>query len=154
MLKVLATINKTLVGKAWAITLGPDKPIPSPRTGGGGPPNGEANYTEGSFNIGQAGKGVIPHAGTGNYEANFWDWVGRLMGVVMPIAALLVLAYLIWGAVEWITSEGDSGKLQKARNKMMHAVIGLIILASVTAIFAALQQFLGVCLIGIGGACK
>jgi len=154
MLKVLTTINKALVSEAWAIIPEPDETIPGPYAEGNEQIGSETNYTEVSFNIGQAGKGVIPHASAGNYEANFWDWVSRLMGVVMPIAALLVLAYLIWGAVEWITSEGDPGKLQKARNKMMHAVIGLIILASVTAIFAALQQFLGVCLIGIGGACE
>ena len=120
--------------------------------------NGNSSYgttgskTQGNFNIGEAGQGYIPHASVGNYETNFWDLVSSLLSVVIPIAALLVLLYLIWGAFEWITSEGDSGKLEKARKKMMHAIIGIIVIASALAIFALVQQFLGICVMKWSGA--
>jgi len=56
----------------------------------------------------------------------------------------LVFAFLIWGAIEWITSAGDKGKMESARNKISNAIVGLVILAAVTAIFLVLQQFLGI----------
>lgn len=54
----------------------------------------------------------------------------RLWANAMTIGALLVIFYFLFGAIEWITSAGDTGKLDKARQKMMHAAIGMIILVS------------------------
>ena len=54
----------------------------------------------------------------------------KFWGNATTLGALLTIGYFILGAFEWITSEGDSGKLQKARNKMLHAAIGLLILVS------------------------
>jgi hypothetical protein len=54
----------------------------------------------------------------------------RLWGNAMTIGALLVIVYFLWGALEWILSAGDSGKLDKARQRMMHAALGMIILVS------------------------
>lgn len=34
----------------------------------------------------------------------------------------------LWGAIEWITAGGDSGKVGKARDKITQAIIGLVIL--------------------------
>jgi NADH:ubiquinone oxidoreductase subunit 6 (subunit J) len=47
---------------------------------------------------------------------------------VISIGAILVLVFFIWGALEWITSGGDKGKLENARNRITQAVVGLIIL--------------------------
>ncbi len=54
---------------------------------------------------------------------HFWD-------VVIQVGALAVLLYFIWGAIEWVTSGGEKGKLETARNRMLHAAIGLLILVS------------------------
>ena len=48
-------------------------------------------------------------------------------GVLIFIAVILSLLYLVWGAFDWITSEGNKQKLDQARNKITLAVIGLII---------------------------
>lgn len=53
-----------------------------------------------------------------------------MWNAIVIVGGLLVLYYFIMGSVEWITSEGDKGKLQKARDKMLHAFIGLLILVS------------------------
>jgi len=74
------------------------------------------------------------------------DLGGILTGVlsfVMVIAALLVLFYLILGGIEWITSGGDKGKTESARNKITAAVIGIIILAAAFAITQVIVRFLG-----------
>lgn len=79
-----------------------------------------------------------------NPEGGFGALLSKYLGVIMVMAALLLLLYLVWGSVEWITSEGDKGKLEKARNKMMQAIIGIIVLAASIGIFNLLQNFLGI----------
>jgi hypothetical protein len=79
-----------------------------------------------------------------NPESFFQDWVITLTTVVLVIGALLVLFYLIWGGIDWITAGGDSGKTEKARNKIFQSVIGLLVLASAYAIFFLITNFLGI----------
>ncbi len=77
-------------------------------------------------------------------DGGFGVFFGGMMRAAMTVAAILVFAFLIWGAIEWITSAGDKGKMESARNKISNAIVGLVILAAVTAIFLVLQQFLGI----------
>lgn len=81
-------------------------------------------------------------AGRG-YAANFGTMFSSLLNVVMLIAALLVFAYMIWGGIEWITSGGDKGKAESARNKLTAAIIGLVIVAASYAVVTLVVQFLG-----------
>lgn len=48
----------------------------------------------------------------------------------IAIGAVITLVLFIWGAIEWITSSGDSGKVQKSQQKMLQGAIGLFILVS------------------------
>lgn len=66
-----------------------------------------------------------------------------LLNIVIIIAALLVFVYLILGGIEWITSGGDKGKTESARNKITSAIIGLIVLAASWAILTIVLNFLG-----------
>lgn len=108
--------------------------------GGGGGTNVE-------INIGDTAKGSnVP--GTADYVsgdgmAGFAILFGRLLGVVLIIGAILVFLYLIWGGLMWITSGGDKGKVEIARNRITHAVIGLIVLAATIAIYLVVANFLG-----------
>ncbi|MDQ3008380.1 MAG: pilin [bacterium] len=92
-----------------------------------------------TFNSAQAGSGFGP-------------FVGSILTAIMAIAALLVLLNLIWGAIEWISSGGDKGKLESARNRITQSIIGIIVLAASLAIFTALQTFLGINVINFGGS--
>jgi len=69
--------------------------------------------------------------------------INQILKFVMVISALLVFMYLIWGGIEWITSGGDKGKTESARNKITSAVIGLIVVASAFAILQLALTFLG-----------
>ncbi len=79
----------------------------------------------------------------GGYASNLGGVINSLLTIVMALAALAVFIYLIWGAFEWITSGGDKGKTESARNKITAAVIGLIVLAASYAILMLLLQILG-----------
>lgn len=72
------------------------------------------------------------------------ELINKALRFVMVIAALLVFLYLIWGGIEWITSGGDKGKTESARNKITAAVIGLIVVAASYAILQLALTFLGV----------
>lgn len=49
----------------------------------------------------------------------------------------------ITGGINWINSGGDKQKLEAARERLMNAIIGLIILLSIFAIITFIQQVLG-----------
>ena len=69
--------------------------------------------------------------GAANYnstDGGFSVLFGNLMSIIMLLAAILVFAFLIMGALQWLTSGGDKNKVEGARNKMTNAVICLLIL--------------------------
>lgn len=72
------------------------------------------------------------------------DLITGLLNMVLFIAALLVFAYLIWGGIQWITSGGDKGKTEEARNKITAAIVGLAVVAASYAIFRVALTFLGI----------
>ena len=81
-------------------------------------------------------------AGKG-YATNISTLFSSVLNVVMLIAALLVFGFLIMGGIEWITSGGDKGKAEGARNKLTAAVIGLVIVAASYAVLTLILNFLG-----------
>jgi hypothetical protein len=87
-------------------------------------------------------RGVDVDPGQG-FAENFGDLINGVLSFVMVIAALLVFLYLIWGGIEWITSGGDKGKTESARNKITSAVIGLIVVAASYAVLSLALNFLG-----------
>ena len=96
-------------------------------------------------------QGVLAATGINDIEieksTGFASDIGTLfnavLSFVMVIAALMVFFYLIMGGIDWITSGGDKGKTESARNKITAAVIGLIILAASYAILQLVLNFLG-----------
>lgn len=86
-------------------------------------------------------------------SAAFGGWIARLLNIILVLAVLIVFLFLIWGGFEWITSGGDKGKLESARNRITQAVIGLIVLAASTAILILVQDLLNICVIQIGTSC-
>jgi hypothetical protein len=78
------------------------------------------------------------------YVTNFDTLLTLIMNVVLTIGTVAVLFYLIWGGLDWITSGGDKGKTESARNKITAAIIGLIILISSWAILTFVQSLLNI----------
>ncbi len=89
-------------------------------------------------------KVVVDIADAGFKITDIGSLLTGLLNMVMFVAALLVFFYLIWGGIQWITSGGDKGKTEEARNKITAAIIGLAVLAASYAIFLIVLSFLGV----------
>jgi hypothetical protein len=65
------------------------------------------------------------------------------------IAALIIaLVMLVWGAVEWVLSGGSKDAVASARGRIVHALIGLAILAVAFAVVNLAGSFLGFNLLG------
>lgn len=79
---------------------------------------------------------------------NLGSLISALVGALLIVAALLAFFYLILGGIQWITSGGDKAGMEAARNKITHAVVGLVIVGAAWAIMILVQNFLGVTIIG------
>jgi hypothetical protein len=56
------------------------------------------------------------------------DFILAVLGVVAALVAVLALVALVWGAVMYITSLGDEGRVEKAKKIIIYALVGLLIL--------------------------
>jgi hypothetical protein len=74
---------------------------------------------------------------------NVSDLINLLLRIVLVISAILVFMFLIWGAMQWITSGGEKSKTEAARNRMVSAIIGLIIVVTSFAIMTLIVRILG-----------
>lgn len=77
------------------------------------------------------------------YADNIGKLISFVLRVVLAIGALLVFGYLVMGGIEYITSGGEKGKTESARNKITAAIVGLIILAASWAVLNLALSFLG-----------
>ncbi len=82
---------------------------------------------------------------------NLGTLISAIVGALLIISALLAFFYLILGGISWITSGGDKAGMEAARNKITHAIVGLVIVGAAWSIMVLLQNFLGITVIGGSG---
>ena len=98
-----------------------------------------------------AGTTVNPCPTTGSAFDNlcgftFANVVGNLVVTIFIIAIIVALFYLIWGGFKWLTSGGDKGQVQAAREHIVAAIIGLIIIFLSYFILNIILTFFGLSL--------
>lgn len=75
------------------------------------------------------GVNIGENFGFGSSFANsLGEVVSKLVVPIFSIAAFVVTWYFLWGAWDWILSEGDKQKVADARNKITQAIVGFLIL--------------------------
>lgn len=109
------------------------------------------------FALAQFGKGITSPFGdknaytnvdklTASPEAPFSVMeliISNVLGLITVLGAVLFITYFLLGAVGWITAGGDSGKITKARDQIVHGVIGLIILVIAYSVVGLIGTVLG-----------
>ena len=80
----------------------------------------------------------IPSNGKDSIDlSGVFSWIYMIMGA-------LAVIFLVYGAIQYIISRGDPGKMAQAKTTMIYAVIGLVIVilaATMTAlVFNALTN--------------
>lgn len=72
--------------------------------------------------------------------------LGRVIGSFITFGfvmiALAALAFLVWGGIKWLTSQGDKTAVEGARDHIVNAVIGLIVIFLAYLIVNILLAFL------------
>ena len=70
-------------------------------------------------------------------------WINAILPLILVVAVLLTFLYLILGGLRWITSGGDKSKVADARNTIISAVVGLLVLTASFAILNVVLPLLG-----------
>ena len=64
---------------------------------------------------------------TGGLKGDGGGIISFLLSLALIVSVLASFAYLIWGGVNRIMSEGDKTKLESSRKQIVFAIVGLII---------------------------
>lgn len=76
----------------------------------------------------------------------FGKFVGNAVVALMVLASLVALGFLIYGGVKWIMSEGDKTAVENARNTIVGAVIGLVVVFTSYLILSIILGIFGISL--------
>lgn len=89
----------------------------------------------------------VPTVSLGFAVPTFAQVLTFLIRLFFVIAGIVALLYLLLGAFGWITSGGNKEAVDKAREKIQAALIGLILIFAVLAIVTVMENILS---IGLG----
>ncbi len=70
-------------------------------------------------------------------------FLSSLIALAYSGAAIVLIFMLLWGAWDWLISEGEKEKLQNAQRKIISALIGIVLFAIAFAAIEVLGQFTG-----------
>ncbi|MFS8158905.1 MAG: hypothetical protein ACMG6E_01585 [Candidatus Roizmanbacteria bacterium] len=88
----------------------------------------------------QVNTGAVASGGLGFGIPTLSAVLTFLIRFFFVIAGLAALLYLLWGSLDWVMSGGDKDKVDKARQKIMAALIGVIVIVATLSIVWALEQ--------------
>jgi hypothetical protein len=83
---------------------------------------------------------TVPVINPGFSIPSFYQVLTFAIRFFFIVAGLITIVYLLLGAFEWITSGGNKENVDKARQKIQAAVVGLIIIFAVLAIAALIEN--------------
>jgi hypothetical protein len=98
-------------------------------------------FAQSSKSLGNIGDPNIAIGGLGPFSNVFtyanWFTAERVSGVISKVVGVLTVAGSVWfiiqfivGAIKWISSGGDKGNVEQAKEHLTHSVISLGILVS------------------------
>lgn len=75
--------------------------------------------------------------------AGISKFLTNLVALIYSLATIVLIFMILWGAFDWMTSGGEKEKLESARNKIISAIIGIMLFAVAFAVIQVLGQFTG-----------
>jgi sorbitol-specific phosphotransferase system component IIBC len=67
-------------------------------------------------------------------SSNFYEVLGQVLNVILSLLGVILLILVIYSGFLWMTAQGNSPQVEKAKGILVNAVIGIIILVSSFAI--------------------
>lgn len=77
-------------------------------------------------------------------EDNIGRTIRNVVVFFIIIAVVIALMYLLYGGVKWITSKGEKTEVEAARNHIMAAIIGLIVVFLAVFIISIVLSAFGI----------
>lgn len=77
----------------------------------------------------QFGTGTAATCQTQGDETKLNALIAKVINIVSVIVAIVAVIMIIFGGFKYITSGGDSGNVTGAKNTILYAIIGLVIVA-------------------------
>jgi hypothetical protein len=75
---------------------------------------------------------------------NLESFISNLIGFLTALGAIMFVIHFVLGAFGWITSAGDKGKLEHARNRMLYGITGMILIVGAYALLGLLSGLIGI----------
>lgn len=91
-------------------------------------PNIENNLCSGAANLQFGGNDNCKTSG-GQAERKVNDLIADIINVFSVIVGIVAVIMIIYGGFRYIVSGGDSGNVTTAKNTILYAIIGLLIVA-------------------------
>ena len=67
--------------------------------------------------------------GGGTSDANLPNLIKNILFAIISVAGVVAVIFTIVGGVNYMTSSGDAGKIEKAKKTILYALIGLAVCA-------------------------
>lgn len=67
-------------------------------------------------------------SGTSNTNSAINNLATQIVNIVFLIAGVLAVLYLLWSGIQYITAGGNADKVKAARQGIINAVIGIIVI--------------------------
>ncbi len=90
--------------------------------------------------------GTIKPVPGGDTDVDLTGSIITILNSVLGVIAVVCVVVIVMGGIQYMTSAGDAGKVKKAKDTILYAVIGLI----VCALAATIVNFVVVRLLGSG----
>jgi hypothetical protein len=101
--------------------------------------------------IGGQGLGTLGNIPFGTGAQGGTDALTKLTNVISAVIGFMTVCAAIWfifmfliGGYTWMTSMGDKHRLEEARDRIVDALIGLVIVVAAWGILALVGHFLGI----------
>jgi cytochrome bd-type quinol oxidase subunit 2 len=87
----------------------------------------------------------------GNVDSTANNILRQIVNIFSVIVGIVAVFMIIVGGLRYITSGGDSSKVNSAKNTILYAIIGLVVVALAQVIVGFVVQRLGQAVSGGGG---
>jgi hypothetical protein len=95
------------------------------------------------------GEGLGPFGDIGAFSDKYLaatgiiNGISSLIGFLTIVGAIWFLFQILFAGYQWITAGGETKKLTEARDRIVHAFIGLVIVIAAWSLLAVVGQFFG-----------
>ncbi|MBD3250612.1 MAG: hypothetical protein GF381_03530 [Candidatus Pacebacteria bacterium] len=80
--------------------------------------------------------------------------ISTIVGALTVLGGLFFIVYFFMGGFSWIAAQGDSSKIEKAREQMIQGVLGLVVMIISYSLIGIIGSVIGLDLINLESTLK